>query len=378
MNQTALRQPHDSSFVASDADLAQACARWSRASVIGVDTEFVRDRTYYPRPALLQVADDTGVILVDPLAIQDFSPLAGVLAADAPLKLMHACGEDLEVLPLVAGVEPQGLFDTQLAAAFAGHGFSLSYRALVETLLGVTLEKGETRSDWLRRPLSGSQQRYAALDVVYLPAIYLRLSRELKQLGRDAWLHEELQHLRRARAFDKLPENAFSRIRAREALSPPQHAILRALCRWRETVAAERDLPRRHVLADDLLIKLALEQPHSEAALKNIQGLSERAVSRYAAALLGCIEEANQGGPSKADTSIDLRPHAGTMKRLKRIVKSTAETLGMPPELLAHRRALESLLLSTLEQNAELPLEFRGWRFDVITRPLLEALNETN
>jgi ribonuclease D len=225
------------SLITSDADLAATCERWSAAGVIGVDTEFVRERTYYPRPGLIQVADGNGVVMVDPLGISDFRPLGSLLADPAVVKLMHACDEDLEVLELLTGVTPRSVFDTQLAGAFAGHGFSRGYGSLVDVLLGVVLDAGETRSDWLRHPLSPLQLRYAALDVVYLLPIHERLAREMATLGRTAWFDEELTHRRRARTVDKQPEAAYVRIRRREALPPAHHAVLRALSRWREVEA---------------------------------------------------------------------------------------------------------------------------------------------
>ena len=170
-------------LITSNADLAAACGRWSAARVIGVDTEFFRERTYYPLPALVQVADGDGVVIVDPLRISDFTPLAAVLADASIVKLIHACSEDLEVLELLTGAVPRGVLDTQLAGAFAGHGYSLGYRSLVKALMDVVLDKGETRSNWLGRPLSPTQLRYAALDVVYLLPMHRRLSQELSALG---------------------------------------------------------------------------------------------------------------------------------------------------------------------------------------------------
>ena len=270
-----------SSLIAGDAKLAAACERWSAAGVIGVDTEFVRERTYHPRPGLIQVADNDGVALVDPLGISDFGPLKGLLADPSVVKLMHACDEDLEVLELLTGVTPRNVFDTQLAGAFAGYGFSLGYRSLVEVLLDEVLDKGETRSDWLRRPLSAAQLRYAALDVVYLLPIHKRLSREMAALGRTAWFEEELEHRRRARAADKQPEAAYCRVRRRQALAPAHHAVLRALSQWRETEAMARDIPRKHLLTDEVLITLASAPSVDAASLENVRGLSQRAGLRY-------------------------------------------------------------------------------------------------
>ena len=362
-----------SSLIAVDVDLADACERWATAGVIGIDTEFVRERTYYPRPGLIQVADAGGVAMVDPVEISDFTPLERLLADSSVVKVMHACDEDMEVLELLTGVAPGRVFDTQLAAAFAGYGFSLGYSGLVEVLLDVILDKGATRSDWLRRPLLPAQLHYAALDVAYLPPLYERLSRELAALDRIAWFEEELDSRRRARTVDKHPEATYLRIRRRESLSPADHAVLRALSQWREAEAMVRDIPRRHLLPDDVLIALASTPTLDPTSLANIQGLSPRAAAHYGPAILACIEAARTRGPGEIDTPTKLRPYAGTLTRLKEIVRREADARKLPPELLGNRRALEALLTSIVTDGGDIPLEFQGWRFDVVTASLLEA-----
>ena len=365
-------------LITSNANLAAACARWSASQVIGVDTEFVRERTYYPIPALLQVSDGDSVSMVDPLQISDFTPLAAVLADPSIVKLIHACSEDMEVLELLTGVTPLGVLDTQLAGAFAGHGYSLGYRSLVKDLLDVVLDKGATRSNWLVRPLSPAQLRYAALDVEYLLPMHRRLSQELADLGRAAWLEEELEHQRRAQTEDKQPGAAYVKVRRRGALSPAHHAVLRGLSEWRETEAMARDTPRQHLLRDEVLIALAKASPPDGASLGHIQGLSEGAAARYGEAITACIETARRQGPADPDSRVDLRPYAGTVERLKRVVRQAASALELPPELLASRRGIEALLISVLENAGDIPQEFQGWRFDAVTTSLLDCIHASN
>ena len=365
-------------MIADDAGLAAACERWSAAGRIGIDTEFVRERTYYPRPGLIQVADGEGVAMVDPIGISDFGPLAALLTNPSVTKLMHACDEDLDVLELLAGVTPLGVFDTQLAGAFAGYGFSSSYASLVEVLLEVVLDKGLTRSDWLRRPLSTAQLHYAALDVVYLAPMHDRLSRELAALDRVAWFEEEIRHRRRAWAVSRQPDVSYSRVRRRGALRPEQHAVLRALSHWRETAAMARDIPRRHLLVDEVLVTLASQPALDAESLEKIEGLSTRARARYGKAILNCIDAARARGPAAIDTPVNLRPHAGTLSRLKAVVQHEADALRLPPELLASRRALEALVVGVVTNAGDVPQEFRGWRFDVVTQSLLYYLPGSN
>ncbi len=361
------------SLIASDTDLASACTRWSTKTVLGLDTEFFRERTYYPCPALIQVADDQGVTLVDPLALSDFSPLDRLLAGPTRLVVMHSCGEDLEVFECLFSTPPARIFDTQLGAAFAGHGLSLGYGALVTALLEIELDKGATRSDWLQRPLSESQQRYATQDVEYLAPMHDRLKGELKKLGRASWVDQEFDWRRHHRGEERRPDAAYLKVSGRGALAPPDHAVLRALTAWRETEARTRDIPRRHLLGDDVLLKLSRVDAGSAESLRNVPGLSPRVRTRYGDALAEQIEAARRSGPTAVDTPTNLRPHAATLQRLKAAVEVAAETLAVPPGLLANRRSLESLVVSAVTDTA-VPAEFLGWRSDVITPALLACL----
>ena len=290
---------------------------------------------------------------------------------------MHAYDEDLDVLESLMGVTPLNIFDTQLAGAFVGYGYSSSYADLVNVLLEVVLDKGLTRSNWLKRPLSAAQLHYAGLDVVYLPSLHQRLSRELAALGRAAWLEEEVEHRRRASVAGKQPESAYLKVRGRGALTSAQHGILRALCHWREVEASTRDIPRRHLLTDEVLLKLASEPALDAASLENIEGLSQRARTRYGQVILRCIDTARAQGPTDADVAVNLRPYAGLMTRLKEVVRVEAARRSMPPELLASRRALDALLVGVSKNGREIPAEFQGWRFTVVTRALLDCIQRS-
>ena len=378
MVSTDFRSPDLWSLITNDVALTAICERWSVGGIIGVDTEFFRERTYYPCPALIQVADNHGVVIIDPLEISDFGPLKDVLLDPSILKLTHACDEDLEVLELLTGVTVCNVFDTQLAGAFAGYGFSLGYRSLVEVLLDVVLDKDETRSDWLKRPLSPSQLRYAALDVMYLLPMHERLSREIATLGRSDWFKEEFECRRRSRTVDKLPEAAYLRIRGREALRSTERAVLRALCQWRETEAMARNIPRRHLLRDEVLLKLSSDLVLDASILGDIDGLPERTRARYGQALLTCIGSARTQTPTHSDNPINLRSYAGQIKRWKGIVRSVADAHNLPPELLANRRGLEELLISVMKNQGSIPTMFQGWRFEIITETLLGGIQTSN
>lgn len=363
-------------FIEQPGELERACRRWMARDAIALDTEFERTRTYYSRPALVQIFDGERVTLIDPLAADDFTPLAGLLRCPDVVKVMHAAEGDIEILEQLTGAVPEPVFDTQIAAAFAGHGYSLGYRKLVEILLGEELAKGETRSDWLRRPLSDAQVNYAALDVVHLLPMYTMLTQTLADLGRDAWLREEIARVQKRREADRDPRRAYLRIRATRRLDGIGRSALRELAAWRELEARERDLPRRTLLADDALLAIAAALPSDAGELAAIQELPVKAASRYADALLPIIAAARiacDEPPPQIQTGVERRL-TPLLRKLKELVRERAENLAMPAPLLAQTRTLEALVQAAAAGDTGLPEELGGWREAVIGRPLLDAL----
>ena len=340
---------------------------------VGLDTEFERTRTYYSRPALVQVFDGEHVSLIDPLAIEDFAPLAELLRCSDVTKVMHASEGDIEVLEQLTGTTPQPIFDTQMAATFTGHGYSLGYRKLVQKLLGEELSKGETRSDWLKRPLSDAQVAYAALDVVHLLPMYRQLRDALVDLGRDAWLREEIGRVQKRRAADRDPRRAYLRIR-QTRLASAELARLRELAAWREETARDRHLPRQMIVPDRSLVAIAVSGPANAGELTDIPELSANVVKRYAQSLLGAIEQAPPGDTPPTPNPAMERRLSPWLKTVKELVKEKAESLNMPAPVLAQARTLESLVVAAATGKHELPEELRGWRETVIGAPLMSVL----
>lgn len=363
-------------FIAGRGPLEDACRRWKALDAIGLDTEFERTRTYYSRPALVQVFDGSEVTLIDPLAIDDFAPLGELLRCPDVTKVMHAAEADIEIFEQLTGTVPSPVFDTQVAAAFTGHGYSLGYRGLTQMLLDEDTPKDETRSDWLRRPLSDAQIAYAALDVVHLLPMYRLLEAALVELGRDAWLREEILRVQKRRDADRDPRRAYLRIRGAARLDAEGLRALRELAAWRELEARSRDLPRQTILDDGALLALAMALPADREALAMLPELSESMLSRYSRPLLECIAAARV---SPADAAPEMpvaleRRLAPRLKVLKEMVRERAEALGIPAPLLAQSRILESLVQAAATGQAGLPEELRGWREALIGAPLLGAL----
>lgn len=358
-----------SRLVDSVAALEDCVAGWRRAPALAVDTEFVRDRTFFPGLGLIQISDGRRLALVDPLAVNP-QPLRDILLAPQTVKVLHSCGEDLEVLFHRFEVFPRPLFDTQIAAAFAGLGPSLAYGGLVETLCGVELPKGETRSNWLRRPLTAEQQRYAALDVAYLLPIYRRLRAELQQLGRESWVAEEVELLADSNRFLPDPETVYLSF-ARWTMSRRELAVLRAVAAWREREARRRDLPRNFVLLQEALVQLARRQPRSAAELAAVKGVRPADCQRHGKRLLrlvaASLELPDDERPAKIRRPLDLAPYRGRLRRFRRALAAEAAELGIPPEMLANRKTAENLIRREVS-GAEplLPAELAGWRRKIL------------
>ena len=350
----------DFEYIDTAPALAGTCAGWQGAGVLAFDTEFERTVTYYPRPALMQALAADRLALLDLVALDDFTPLAAPLAEPSVTKLLHAGSEDMELLARLALPPPLPLFDTQVAAGFAGEGFSLGYAALVKQMLGIDMPKDQARSDWLQRPLSDAQLEYAAQDVVWLPALHERLERKLRELGRLDWVMEDCARI--AAAAGEAPDaaRAWERIRAGRSLSGRAHAVLRGLAGWREREARERNRPRNHVLHDSVLLEIAQRQPASRAALGGVQGLSARELSRSGEHLRAIVADAEET-EDDAPTPLGTRVGGDVLKKLKAEVRRRAAELSLEPGLLAPNRMLEAVLASVAAGRRELPLRACVW-----------------
>ena len=356
-------------IITQQAELASLAGRLARAPAFGLDTEFLRERTYRAELCLLQIADTQGAVCVDPLALADLAPLAPVLAA-GPQKVMHASRQDLEVLLPVAGaVRP--LFDTQIAAALIGLPAQIGYGELVRRLLGHELDKAHTRTDWSRRPLSPEQVSYALDDVRFLLPLKDTLCTELERLGRRAWLEEELARLTEPDGSGADPEQAWTRIKGLKGLDPHRTRLARALGAWRERRAIERNRPRGWILEDGLLRDIVIRAPRTAAELAAIPDLPPGVLKHCGEELLAAIRSAELPRElPPINTRVAPDPAASTLfKKLAAVHRAVAAELALSPEVLATRRDLEQLA----EGARDVPA-LRGWRRAVIGERLLAAL----
>ncbi|KGI77559.1 ribonuclease D [Oleiagrimonas soli] len=340
--------------------------------LLAVDTEFMRRNTYYAQLALIQFGHGERRALVDPLALSIDDALANMDRARAPLWVMHSPSEDLDVMaPLLPG-GPAHLFDTQLAAAFCGLGLGMSYRALVEHVTGVHLDKGETRSDWLQRPLTASQRLYATLDVVYLRAIHDHLRRELEDRDRLAWFEHDCEQLKQRasdRGIDPQPQRA---LRGGAFWSPDKQALLRRVLLWRETTARTLDKPRPWLLQDAQIMALVDERPNNDASLTALTQGQRALRAPQRAELLELLQRGVDDAEIEATAAIPA-PLDSEGKRIlaamKQDVHTLAESLDLPPGLLAPRKVLEELIATR-----DWPQTLHGWRTDLLHDRLMARL----
>ena len=356
-------------WVASDRGLAQAQARWR--GIIGLDTEFQRTDTFFPIPGLYQVASETGIWLIDPLAIRDWTPLIETLADPGTVKILHACSEDLELLYRHLDVRPEGVFDTQLAYAFLAENFSSSYAGLVEALLGEKLAKHHTRSNWLKRPLSDDQLRYAQDDVVHLIELHDVLKAELESTGRWHWFIEDMR--RRGRYAPREPSSYFAGVKKAWQLDAEQLAVLKRLCEWRERRAMAEDVPRNRIVWDEHLFEFAR---HDVVDLAETQRMLPPGVARrYGKDIVRVHGEGRKRPPETPLPQPLGRKQKGMLKRLRDIGRRRAQELGIAPELLARQRDLEECI-RRYRSSGVLSETFLGWRNAFLGSDLLAELGE--
>jgi len=345
------------------------------ADIVALDTEFFRESSFFPVPALLQLTAGDVVYLIDPQAVavsEAFQQLLG----GGPLKLIHACSEDLDVLSLWAGVTLAPLVDTQVAESFLGTDSAMGYRRLVAQRCDVDLPKEETRSNWLDRPLTAAQLDYAALDVVFLPAIWEQQRQALIQLGREDWLAEECAALSLGRD-EASHEQWYTRHRQLWRLTPRQVEAYRELTLWREIEVRRRDVPRGWLIKDNVLFAIAEAMPQNRYELAAIEGMTPTLIKREGDALLALVktayhrDEADLGEPLPVPTTPAFKRR---FKALKQVVQARAEALGVAPERLANRAEMEALVSAHLSQ-APLPLP-DGWRGQQLSADWQQALAE--
>ncbi|KGM06673.1 Ribonuclease D [Methylophaga thiooxydans] len=359
-------------FIDSSAGLKDLCEQLAESTWLAIDTEFHREKTYYPQLCLIQVANDDVIACVDPLKIDDLSPLMDVFYRTDMTLVFHAARQDLELLFLLRDALPQQVFDTQLAATVLGYGDQIGYGNLVKQCLNVDLDKAHARTDWRQRPLSPEQIDYAADDVRYLRELYHQLEAKLVDTGRINWLKEDFATLSATETYQSNPESSWLRIKGAGRLKSSQLAVLQQLGVWREQRAIKQNLPRRWIIKDDVMLDLARFSPSSLDAMNKIRGLESRDIDRHGQAILKAIE-AGKAVPQE-QWPVMKRPQPlsnqqdALVDALMGLLRKLCDEQTITPVAVATRKDIEALV-----RDQDSPIK-HGWRHEIVGQKLEQFL----
>ena len=352
--------------IATTAALEKFCAEAMTARYVTVDTEFMRENTYYPKLCLLQIASADDAVLVDPLADGiDLAPVFALMAAPQVLKVFHAARQDIEIFVHLSGAVPAPIFDTQIAGMVCGFGDAISYDRLVKSVVGVEIDKSSRFTDWARRPLGDRQLTYALSDVTHLRLVFEALEERLRANGREPWLADEMAVLTDPATYVVAPEDAWRRLKLRNP-KPRTLAVLRELAALRENEARRRDLPRNRVLRDEVLTEIAASVPSTPEELARARSISDNVAKGKLGQ--GILEAVRRGANS--DRNIWPRPPAATPPRrgrepvvelLRVLLKLKAEEHGVAQKLIANMADLD---LIADDDDADVPA-LSGWRREI-------------
>lgn len=367
-----LAEAHIHTITTTD-DLAAYCARWANEIYVTVDTEFLRETTYYPNLCLIQVAGATEAALIDPLAVDiDLKPFFALMGDEKVLKVFHAAKQDFEILMLLSGGLPRPVMDTQIAAMVCGFGDQVGYEAIVRKLVGAGIDKSSQFTDWSRRPLSAKQQAYAISDVTHLRVVYEKLNQQLSESGRAEWMKNELSALCDPATYKVDPEQSWRRIKAR-IQNKKQQAVLMSVAAWREREAQTRNVPRGRILKDEAVGEIAIQMPQTPQGINELRLVSKgTANSAMGAALIKAVQiglaRDPETVPGKAKFEDMPSGAMAAAEVLKLALKIVSESKGLAPKLIASASDIEAL---AMDDAADIPA-MKNWQLEVFGKIALD------
>ncbi len=363
-----------SRYIDSQSAFEDYCLELADSNLLAIDTEFLREKTYYAKLCLLQVNNGKTEAIIDPLALDDLTPFGALLAKKDMVKIFHAGSQDIDILYHETGVLPTPLFDTQVAAALLGKPLQIGYGPLVRDMCGVKLAKADGFTDWSRRPLTKTQLKYAIEDVEYLPRIYRSMVATLEKSNRLSWLDEEFAELRNPAKYDHEPREMWRHVKRISSLTRQQLAIVREVAAWRETEAKRRNVPRKWVIADEAIVEIARKEPNTSARLLEVRGLASRlshkAVNQILEAVRKGVETPQEQLPKKEHHDKGLHEADGIVDLMSALVSVRAAENGVAAPVLVNREELSKLARGHREDLGVL----EGWRYQMVGKELESLL----
>lgn len=361
-------------YITTDDELEEFIERNRTAPVLAIDTEFLREKTYHPQLCLLQLGTGEEVALVDPFEVVNLAPLAVLLEDESIVKLVHAGRQDIEILYNEVGCMPHPIFDTQIAASLLGYQKQVGYGPLVHAECGVTLDKLDSFTDWSKRPLTNSQLKYAADDVIYLPPIYRKMKRSLEESNRLGWLEPEFEDLIDPRNYDPMPRERFRRLKKGSQLTRKQLSAAREVAAWREERAERLDIPRKWVLTDEQVVEACKRETRTIDELFMVRGVRDRLKTEDARMVVGLIGKGldapretwpTLAGKMRSERNVDCE-----IDLMMSLVRLRAKENDVAYQSLATHDSLQALARGHREECDLL----QGWKYDVVGRELLDLL----
>lgn len=353
-------------LISDQKELDNFCQQVQDGVYITVDTEFIRDKTYYPKLCLLQIAGADVAAAIDPLADINLAPIFALFAKPDLVKVFHACRQDIEIFYLLSGVIPINVFDTQIAASVCGYGESVSYETLVNKIVGQDLDKSSRFTDWSARPLSEKQLAYALSDVTHLRIIYDNLRDKIEKSGRVSWIAEEHALLADSGLYHIEPENAWKRLKY-GTMRPKHLVVLRELAAWREIEARKADVPRGRILKDEALVELASAMPRKNSDLARMRSIDKGLSKTKMEEIFACVERAlalpQAEWPQVVKSRKPPENITSLLAMLQLLLKVKADVHGIAGSMIANKEDLEAIALG----KADSPI-LHGWRYDVFGR----------
>jgi len=358
----------------------ELCCLCEKQPFLAIDTEFIRERTFYPKLALVQIAwPDSEPILIDPLEISDWSPLHRILMNEDIIKVFHAGRQDIEIFYLQMGTIPVNIYDTQIAASFLGHGEQIGYGNLVLKILGLEIQKGDSYTNWLKRPLTANQISYARNDVLYLVPAYEKLIQNAEQCGRTSWIKQEIESIYSDNLYDPDEEDLWKKVKKSNSLRQIKLSVLQELSIWRYHVAKQMDKPVRFIVRDEVLISISHRQQLKEDGIEQIRGFPQAFRKQFGKGLVDAFERGrnkpSDQWPRQTDRPTKYADHIEIIAELAWVlVKETAAKENLAPSLFLSKKQLSPLVASAIAGKLDNLEILHGWRQEIIGSKLKALL----